>query len=575
MMPKRAIRKLRRKILSIAYNYYLKQRTNVVLDSEPPIPAETNFFHDLSFLEKGEPNPQNFQDWRIAYAVLIHDRYEYLVDCLETLFSSNYEGLDITFFLIDDESIDPRVRELLRKYESFQNVQIHYCAKTQSTSGAVTNRALRIMSEYSKFDLYGFGDPDCLYHPQWLQKTIALRIWLMKNYKEHKIGMISPYNSVAKEFHNWIGVHDSPASKFVVKRQMGWPSILVSPQYIKSVGLMHETPQDENIYTHRLRKLDYVNICLYESHLEHIGQQSHLNNFRNVAVPRADYSWALRKDGWGKNILKYQNPTIIRDLVGRKFPTESNIEVDVLINLHSKDIGILPTCIESVRKHLAHPILRIYVISESFIQIESLCKSLNVENINEKDILETNFPYEGAGIEEISRTGWLYQQLLKLSSDRIGKANYKFIIDADSVLLNTKAFVVGSTTFLPVGPYFKSEYMEAYTRIFHEDPINFISNVCHSMLLNSQHLDFMRKHIEQIHDMPWMEAIYANIELTKVSSFSEFETYAHYVQKHFTANYELANFRILDLSQKRLAKLESLENEFSGDFDALGFQHWI
>jgi hypothetical protein len=117
--------------------------------------------------------------------------------------------------------------------------------------------------------------------------------------------------------------------------------------------------------------------------------------------------------------------------------------------------------------------------------------------------------------------------------------------------------------------------MQAYSRIFKEDPVNFVSNVCHSMLLDSEHLDFMKNHIEKINGIPWREAIYANIELTKVSAFSEFETYAHFVQKHFPEKYELAMLKILDLSQKRLASLDELEKEFSHEFNALGFQHWI
>jgi len=571
----KALTKVARKTLRVLHNYYLNQRNTVMFDTDPPNPQDTNFAHELTFLDRKEMNQDSPQSQKIAYAVLIHDRYEYLVDCLETLFSSNYNGLDVTFFLIDDESKDLRVKALLEMYSKRKDTEVYFCKKTQSTSGAVTNRALKIMSEFTKFDIYGFGDPDCIYHPDWLISTLELQKWLLQNYTEHKIGMISPYNSVSKDFHNWIGVHDFTGGKFVTKKQMGWPSVIVTPEYIQEVGLMHENPQDENIYTRRLRALNYVNVCLYESHLEHIGQQSLLNNFRNVAVSRADYSWSLRGDGWGQNIYKYRNPTIVRDLLKNEYPASSNLEVDVIVNLNSKDIEVLPRCIESIRKHLAHPIVELYVISEQSIRVQSLCRALGVIHINESDVLKTKFPYEKAGQEELDREGWLFQQMLKFESNRIGKAQSKFIMDADSVLIKRKAFSDGKVTFLPVGPYFKAEYMDAYSRIFKEDPINFISNVCHSMLINTEHLNFMKNQIEQLHGMPWREAIYANIELTKVSSFSEFESYAHFVQKHFPEHYSLAIFKILDLSQKRLASLVELEKEFSTDFDALGFQHWI
>lgn len=571
----RVLVKLSKKTLHYAYNYYLKHRNNVAFDVEPPDPVKTNFAHELTFLDKKEIERNLPFRQKIGYAVLIHDRYEYLVDCLETLFSSNYYGLDVTFFLIDDESTDPRVNALLQNYSEREDTKVYYCKKTQSSSAAVTNRALRIMSEFKKFDIYGFGDPDCLYHPEWLVATLALQNWLRDNYKDYKIGMISPYNSVSKDFHNWIDIHSYTQGKFVTKRQMGWPSVIMTPEYIKNMGLFHENPQDENLYTQRLSKLGYVNICLFESHLEHIGQQSLLNNFRNVAVPRADYSWSLRKDGWGPNIYKYRNPSIVRDLLANEFPTGSNVEVDVIVNLNLKDIEILPICIESLRKHLAHPILEIYVVSDNSLRVKSLCKSLGVVHVNENEILKTKFPYKDAGAEEIDREGWLFQQMLKLESNKIGEGRQKFIMDADSVLLKRIAFSEGYTTFLPAGPYFKEEYMQAYSRIFKEDPINFVSNVCHSMLITVEHLNFMKNHIEKIHDMPWRDAIYANIDLTKISSFSEFETYAHFAQRYFPDKYELATFKILDLSQKRLAALEDLEKEFSGEFHALGFQHWI
>jgi hypothetical protein len=200
---------------------------------------------------------------------------------------------------------------------------------------------------------------------------------------------------------------------------------------------------------------------------------------------------------------------------------------------------------------------------------------LGVTHVDETSILQIKFPYEKAGIEELDREGWLFQQMLKLESNVIGDARFKFVMDSDSVLINKIAFSDGITTFLPVGPYFKEEYMQAYSRIFKEDPVNYISNVCHSMLLDSDHLQFMKSYIEKIQGIPWKEAIYANIELTKISSFSEFETYAHFVQKHFPESYDLATFNVLDLAQKRLSSLANLEKEFSDEFHALGFQHWI
>jgi hypothetical protein len=561
------------------YRTYQRQREYRYVNKGAPNPAETNFSSNIEDFELAKkPRLDEIRNLSIAYAVLIHERFDYLKDCLSTLLAADYGELKVNFFLIDDGSEDPRIVDLLTDCASkFPFVRVHFCEKTQSTSGAVTNRALSIMLEHGPYDIYGFGDPDCLYHPSWLQQTLRLKLWLMENYQGHKVGMVSGYNSVSKDFHIWLDEGDSPYGQFVVKRQMGWPSVLVTPEYILSVGLMHENPQDENLYTRRLQELGFANFCLKESLVEHVGQNSLLNNYRSTPVDRADYSFQLKKEGWGPEINTYRNPAIVRDLLNHQIPKHSITPVDVIINLGDKDLPIFPSCVESVRTMLGHPISDIYVITKPNSIKRTLCEDLGVNLIDERELFDIQLPYSHAGIPEIQRDYWIYQQFLKLNCDQIGATKKKLIVDADTTLVSKSAFIddFDKKTILPVGPYYKHEYYEAYARIFRNEPSNHLSSVCHIMLWDSEHLSAMKQEMESIHSLPWWLCIYSQIDLTKISSFSEFETYSQFVQKEFGEEYKLAHWNVLDVPMKSFTSYEKVLYKYREKYQNIGFQHWI
>lgn len=576
-----AFKKLIIGVASKAYRLYLLQRKQILGAIEAPNPLETEFGADLSVFMKAkyQQHEKESENIRVGYAILIHERFDYLVDCLETLYEAKYDGIEVTFFLVDDGSEDSRIRDLLMTYESSHiPTKVFFCAKTQSTSAAVTNRALGIMSKYGPFDVYGFGDPDCIYHPDWLQTTLKLQSWLFSNYTNYKIGMISPYNSVSREFHVWLDEGQSPYGGFVAKQQMGWPSVILKPEYLLEVGLMHETPQDENLYTARLQKLGYANFSLKESLVEHIGQNSLLNNFRAVPVTRADFSFSLMKSGWPNKIYNYTNPTIVRDLLSSEVPENSQTEVDVIFNLGEKDLPVFRGALESIETYLGHPIKEIFVVTTSSLANSKNLKSLEINVVDEFDLFPYRLPYSHAGLPEIDRSGWIYQQFLKLSSDLLGTSKKKLITDADNLLVRQTAFIDDeddSKTIIPVSPYYKSEYHEAFIRIFQRELSNHLCFVCHMMIFDVHHLKQLKSAIEEIHGLEWWLAIYSQIDLTKVSSFSEFDTYAHYVQLANANEYKLTSWNLADVSAQTFVSLSEAVQKYQSNFRNVGFQHWV
>ena len=57
---------------------------------------------------------------KIGLAVLACERSEYLELCLDSLFNTELYNYDVTFFIQDDGSTDPKVRKIIEKRREFK-----------------------------------------------------------------------------------------------------------------------------------------------------------------------------------------------------------------------------------------------------------------------------------------------------------------------------------------------------------------------------------------------------------------------------------------------------------------------
>ena len=456
------------------------------------------------------------------------------------------------------------------------DIRIHKMDKTISTSGAVTNRAIKIMLADQDYDVIGFGDPDCIYHPDWLQISIKLMRWLQEKHKVsgQKIGMISSYNSKSKDFHNWIDVNEWPHGSYVAKKQMGWPSVLILPEFYRTIGPLHENPDDETLFTRRLESMGYINFSTLDSYVEHVGQNSLLNNFRPKPVEQADFSYKLIEQGWGEEIKKYTNYSIQRDLRENQFPKSSAVPIDVIIPVAIKDISTLPFTLDGISNNLKHPISSITLISNADPEIMNFANGLGISWIEEREIVSTKLPYRDLANDTFDLSGWLYQQLLKLSCNQIGKEEHKLVMDADLVFLKPQAFIDEEIIYHPFSENYHSKYFQSYSRILKEDPINHTSNISHFMMLKMDHLSALKQKIEKISGVEWKLGIYSQIDLTEPSAFSEFELYAHFVRRYFPNSYRNIIYSMKDLSPRELRPLTNLAKKYPDTY-SIGFQQWM
>jgi hypothetical protein len=207
---------------------------------------------------------------------------------------------------------------------------------------------------------------------------------------------------------------------------------------------------------------------------------------------------------------------------------DSTNKIDVLIPAVDKDLGTLPHVIDAVRKMVRHPIGRIWIVSPDSAKIKALCRKKGCHFVHERKVL----PFTKQDVVHKSRTwdrsGWLYQQLLKLNGDKVCQTPRFLVIDADTVLIRPHVFISGPNTIFYCRNWSQPEYFRSYRRLLGKKPLGKPSFVAHYMLFEKSRLAKLKQTIEARHGTRWYEAILHCIDKTRPYAFSEFETYGNY-----------------------------------------------
>lgn len=221
----------------------------------------------------------------------------------------------------------------------------------------------------------------------------------------------------------------------------------------------------------------------------------------------------------------------------RKFDAiePSKEKIDVVIPIIEKDLRILPLCLEGVRQCVAHTIKDIYIVARPSEAITAFCKEQGLIFVDECSVLgfgpkdlDIKVPQSDGTTRD--RSGWLFQQLIKLSG-RVGTCEHYLCIDADHVLIRPHIFLSdkGETVF-----YMSYEqHMPYYANIEKLVPgltLDTLSYVDHKMLFSRKHLSELHQLLESNSGKSWIDVILENYDRTQIAGFSEFELYGNFVQ---------------------------------------------
>ncbi|MNB76994.1 hypothetical protein D3C75_236690 [compost metagenome] len=236
--------------------------------------------------------------------------------------------------------------------------------------------------------------------------------------------------------------------------------------------------------------------------------------------------------------------------------------IDVLIPAIEKDLATLPFVIDSLRRYVRHPISHIYIVSPASSRIKALCARKNCIFVDETTVL----PFTKRDIQYSSsrwnRSGWLYQQLLKMNGDHICREAFFLVIDADTVLIRPHRFRTAGKTVFYCRDWSQPEYFRTYRKLLGSAAPSPRSFVTHYMLFEKQKLAALKNGIEARHGLPWHAAIMRSINKRKQFGFSEYETYANYVYSHSrtsvllrSANNKSLHSPAASLNEKQIRKL--------------------
>jgi hypothetical protein len=207
-------------------------------------------------------------------------------------------------------------------------------------------------------------------------------------------------------------------------------------------------------------------------------------------------------------------------------------EIDVVIPVAAKDAKTLDYCIEGIRNN-CNQVRRVFIVSAQPFTDQA------------EWIDETAFPFSK---EEVAaclqtlvpgknpRTGWYYQQLLKLYaafvipeiSDNI------LVLDADTIFLNPVSFLSskGKALYNP-GSEDHAPYFQHCTKLLPHFRKAFpgLSGISHHMLFQRMCLEELFQQVEQHTQMEFWRAFCLNVDPAslRASGASEYELYFNFV----------------------------------------------
>jgi hypothetical protein len=537
--------------------------------------AEDKFFQPIfPKLQLEPPHP-----YKIGMAVLAHERPEFLEKCLDSLFKTNLYDYDITFLIQDDGSTDPSVKRIINKeYPSDYQIHRYFSTKGHNSWGAAFNKAVRKLLEIDSFDIIGTCDSDAFFHPEWLHKTLQICLWAKQNHKDHILGSFSSFNSSDYKFHKILGCYPSPFGNYTVKRRMGALNLFYLKKDLDKLGFFEEHRDDETRMTRKFENLRVRNFCTETSYVEHMGKISILDQWRPTPVRNVVYGWNLVKNGWSDEIKSIDTLGYYKYIKGNSSTGEnckSNLKIDVLIPCIEKDSRILPYTIESVQKNLKHPLNKIFIISPKSKKIEEICDKTGSTFIDEETVLPIRKKDLYYRVNRADRSGWLFQQFLKLSGDSISTQEFFFVIDADTILIRPQVFEFNNKILFLHSDEHHQPYYDAYFYIFGKYPSTNLSFVAHQMLFQKSKLSILKNVIEQKNNNePWFRGIYDKIDKEELSSFSEYELYGHWMMDNYPDEIEREYWFNYRLPLSRTRNLTKICNEIKDKYRSLSFHSY-
>ncbi len=248
-------------------------------------------------------------------------------------------------------------------------------------------------------------------------------------------------------------------------------------------------------------------------------------------------------------------------------------QIDVVIPTVSKDAPILEAVFQSL-KNVSQKINRIYIVSEKATDYADLCKKYNCEFIDENKVLGYGKDQINYKVRGCDRSGWIFQQLLKLSADSFVSTQNYLVIDSDTVLLRKHSFIEDGKFIFRQSKEWHKPYFRTFEKIFGYKIVSQRSTTCHMMMFNVEKVREMRSEMEKIHSKKWDRVILDFIDQNEKSYFAEYETYPNWLAIHYPQNVKFIPFSNCSLTRRDFLPLPLLEEKYGDKFESVSFHSY-
>lgn len=258
---------------------------------------------------------------------------------------------------------------------------------------------------------------------------------------------------------------------------------------------------------------------------------------------------------------------------------------DLVIPIIERDMQVFERIIEYLWKYL--PIKRIVLIGDERVNERLKCNNLkNIDFINENNIIPFDIIHDCMvkisenNVKAVQRTGWYYQQFIKMAYSLHCNEDYYLLWDGDTVPLHKIEMFDGDKPYFDMKTEFYPYYFETLNNLLGLDKVSKGSFISEHMIIS---VEIMRNLIEEIENRSviqgntFYEKILYSIkkEHLHFSGFSEFETYGTYVQYRFPDRYECREWKSLREGSKYfdINNFNAADSAWlSKQYDAISFE---
>jgi hypothetical protein len=286
------------------------------------------------------------------------------------------------------------------------------------------------------------------------------------------------------------------------------------------------------IYKKILNRLNDKILILESSKVAHIVLKAINFNYKYF---RKIPNWRFR---YIVGIIQDVNPLL-------KIRKISTPNIDVIIPVSSKDLESLDIAVYALRQNLLNPIADLTIVYSDDVGLDRI-KHLNCNLVHENDFLSRELREAIQQCCEVSKKGWITQQIIKFQGVLNSKNVGTFVLDADTVLLKPRIPLVTVRDERLIQElnicheYYKpyQDFCEVLLNFEIDSPIHYVT---HFQLMQASILkEIFPNHIQSLCDM------LRKIDMkTGRHSLSEYQIYGSYLARKHSSNFRIGKWNNL------------------------------